>query len=236
MDARADTPTGTDATADRPSTDTPANDSGPQPDAARDNSVDSASPDAASDSGIPDTTPPSDGHSPDASSDAAGDVPSDGAAAMVVTSTGFTEGSMIPADFTCAGANVSPPLAWSPGPPGTQSYALVFTDRSGTPLIHTIMFDIPAATMSLPMNVEKVANPTTPAGAKQVTAYDSKTYGYLGPCPSGVLHNYEFAIHALDVATLPGVTTTSGRAAVAPVINMHTLAKGLLNGQSNAKK
>lgn len=57
----------------------------------------------------------------------------------------------------------------------------------------------------------------------------------LGPCPSGILHNYEFSVHALDVATLPGVTTTSSRVQVDPVITTHRLAKGLLNGQSNAK-
>ena len=156
---------------------------------------------------------------------------------MVLTSTGFTEGAMIPSDFTCAGTNVSPPLQWTAGPPNTMSYAVVLTDRTvGAVLAHSILYDIPPTVTSLPMNVEKVANPSTPAGSKQVRAYDGVTYGYMGPCPSGVLHNYEFSVHAIDVAMLPGVTTTSMRPVVDPVIAMHTVAIGLLNGQSNAKK
>jgi hypothetical protein len=153
---------------------------------------------------------------------------------MVLTSSGFVEGAMIPADFTCAGTNVSPPLQWTPGPAGTMSYALVFTDRNNS-LIHSIIYDIPSSVTSLPMAVERTANPTMPAGAKQLAAYDG-TPGYAGPCPSGILHTYEFSIRAIDVAALPGVTTSSMRPIVEPIITMHTLARGVLTGQSNAKK
>ena len=156
---------------------------------------------------------------------------------MVLTSTGFTEGAMIPSDFTCAGTNVSPPLQWTPGPSNTMSYAVLLTDRTpGAVLIHSIIYDIPSTVTSLPMNVDKLANPSTPAGAKQVRAYDGVTYGYMGPCPAGALHQYEFSVRAIDVAALPGVMTTSTRTQVEPVVTMHTLASGLLNGQSNAKK
>jgi Raf kinase inhibitor-like YbhB/YbcL family protein len=188
------------------------------------------------DGGMTDATPPTD-VSGDAPRDASTDVPSDGAATMVLTSTGFVEGAMIPSDFTCAGTNVSPPLTWTAGPAGTMSYAVELTDRTvGAVLIHSIIFDIPPSTMSLPMSVEKVANPSVPTGSKQVKGYDNVTYGYLGPCPNGNLHNYEFSVHALDVAALPGVTTTSMRPDVDMAINAHRLAKGLLNGQSSAKK
>jgi Raf kinase inhibitor-like YbhB/YbcL family protein len=217
-DARPDTPAGTDVAAD-----------GSTPGDATDGpAMDASSP---PDGGAPDGTPPTDGSTGDGRSDAP-----TGDGGMTLTSTGFTEGAMILSDFTCAGTNVSPPLQWTPGPPGTLSYAVIFTDRSPPPLIHSIIYDIPASVTSLPMNVEKVANPTVPAGAKQVRGYDNSTYGYLGPCPNGALHNYEFSVRAIDVAALPGVMTTSTRAVVEPVINMHTLASGLLNGQSNAKK
>jgi Raf kinase inhibitor-like YbhB/YbcL family protein len=156
---------------------------------------------------------------------------------MVLTSSGFVEGAMIPSDFTCAGTNVSPPLQWTPGPSGTMSYAVILTDRTtGAVLIHSIIYDIPSNVTSLPMNVDKLANPSTPAGAKQLHAYDNTTYGYMGPCPNGVLHNYEFSVRAVDVAALPGVMTTSMRTVVEPIITMHTLASGVLNGQSSAKK
>jgi Raf kinase inhibitor-like YbhB/YbcL family protein len=232
MDARADTPTGTnDAAADRPSTiDAPGSDSGtgdatPIPDGSP---PDTSSP---PEGGQPDSLPPSDGSSGDAPSDARADGPAgDGAASMVLTSSAFAEGDMLPADFTCTGTNVSPPLQWTAGPSGTMSYALILTDRTpGGVLIHSIIYDIPSSVMSLPMNVEKLANPTTPAGAKQLRAYDNTTYGYMGPCPPSGTHNYEFSVRAVDVTALPGVMTTSSRTMAEPIITMHTLASGLLN-------
>jgi Raf kinase inhibitor-like YbhB/YbcL family protein len=237
MDVRPDTPPGTsDAAPDRPTTmDAPTSDGGTAdtstpPDGPP---TDTGSP---PDGGQPDTTPPTDSSSGDAPSDSRTDGPvGDGAATMVLTSSAFSEGAMLPVDFTCSGTNVSPPLQWTPGPAGTLSYAVVFTDRTpGSVLIHSIIYDIPSSVTSLPMNVEKVANPSTPAGAKQLRAYDNMTYGYMGPCPPSGTHNYEFSVRAVDVAALPGVMTTSTRAIAEPVITMHTLASGLLN--STAKK
>jgi hypothetical protein len=244
MDARADTPSGNnDAAPDRPPMMDARPDTGSPVDAAPDTTMppgDGSSMDTITppDAGQPDSTPPTDGSGGDTGSDAPRDTPvGDGSNTMVLTSSGFVEGAMIPSDFTCAGTNVSPPLQWTPGPSGTMSYAVILTDRTpNAVLTHSIIYDIPSSVTSLPMNVEKVANPSTPAGAKQVRAYDNTTYGYLGPCPSGALHNYEFSVHAIDVAALPGVMTTSTRAQVEPVITMHKLASGLLNGQSNAKK
>ena len=48
-----------------------------------------------------------------------------------------------------------------------------------------------------------------PPGSKQVKSYDNATFGYLGPCPGGNVHSYEFDLYAVDAATLPGVTTSS---------------------------
>src|SRR5881392_3770958 len=39
------------------------------------------------------------------------------AMAFSLTSTAFTEGSAVPPKYTCDGADVSPPLAWSDAPP-----------------------------------------------------------------------------------------------------------------------
>jgi len=148
--------------------------------------------------------------------------------AFTLTSTGFTEGMAIPAKYTCKGMNVSPDLTWTAGPAGTQSYAVVLTDKSNN-LIHWVIWDIPAASLSLPEGVMNVANPATPAGAKQVKSYDNQTFGYLGPCPPN-LHTYEFAVFALDVATLPNVTTGSTRTAVKAEIVKHNPASATLTG------
>jgi Raf kinase inhibitor-like YbhB/YbcL family protein len=153
---------------------------------------------------------------------------SGGMAAFTLTSTGFAEGAAIPAKFACAGANTSPDFAWTPGPTGTLSYAILLTDKSNN-LIHWVMWDIPAATTSLPADLEKKANPAIPAGSKQAKAYDNQTFGYLGPCPPSV-HTYEFAVVALDVATLPNVTTASTRPQVDAQILNHDLGTATLTG------
>jgi len=44
------------------------------------------------------------------------------------------------------------------------------------------------------------------------------------------IHNYRFTVYALDVATLPGVTTSTDRNAVRTQILAHDLAAANLNG------
>jgi len=157
-----------------------------------------------------------------------GGVGTGGMAAFALTSTGFTEGTAIPDKYACSGQNVSPDLGWTPGPAGTLSYAVLLTDKSNS-LIHWAIWDIPGAVTSLPEQVENAANPATPAGAKQAKSYDNKTFGYLGPCPNNT-HTYQFDVYALDVATLPNVTTASTRDEVAAEVLNHDLATASLSG------
>ena len=51
---------------------------------------------------------------------------------LQVSSAAFEPGGEIPAQYSCQGANLSPPLEWSGVPEGTQSLALVVSD-----LLHT---------------------------------------------------------------------------------------------------
>jgi Raf kinase inhibitor-like YbhB/YbcL family protein len=98
--------------------------------------------------------------------------------------------------------------------------------------IHWAIWDIPASVTSLPMSVERVTNPTTPQGAKQdKTNIDNSTWpGYTGPCPGSANQKYEYAVYALDVATLPMVTVQSTTADVDKAIKAHQLARATLTG------
>lgn len=168
----------------------------------------------------------------DAASSAA-DATSGSADAMAIdggnftlTSSVMTDGGDFPVMYTCAGTNVSPPLAWTGAPAGTMAYALVFLDTNNG-LIHSVMWDIPSATMSLPENVEKVYEPSVPAGAKQTRAYSPSTRGYLGPCP-GKPHLYRFTLHAVDVATLPGLGMSTTRMEANSAIEAASIATATL--------
>ncbi len=126
-----------------------------------------------------------------------------------LTSATLTEGGTFPKESTCnatpQSSMASPPFTWTPGPPGTKSYALVLVDTSNG-LAHSAMYDIPATVFELPKGVERKYQPAVPAGAKQTKAYDGVTFGYLGPCPPTGEHVYQFTLYALDVDTLPNMT------------------------------
>jgi Raf kinase inhibitor-like YbhB/YbcL family protein len=156
-----------------------------------------------------------------------GDVTS----AFHLTSPAFTEGQTIPAVNTCAGANTSPQLDWTAGPTGTMSYAIIFTDKNNM-LRHWAIWDIPASTTSLQANVPKMSMPAMPAGAKQVSF---SGMGYAGPCPGPMDHTYEFAVYAVNVATLPGTSTTPSRMAaqnVEAIVLPRQIAKATLSGHA----
>src|SRR4029077_5197185 len=70
----------------------------------------------------------------------------------------FTDGSAVPAKYTCDGPDVSPPLAWSDPPPGTVSFALMADDPdapAGT-WVHWVLYTLPPPAAELPENVAKV--------------------------------------------------------------------------------
>ncbi|WEK48078.1 MAG: YbhB/YbcL family Raf kinase inhibitor-like protein [Candidatus Andeanibacterium colombiense] len=120
---------------------------------------------------------------------------------MRLTSTAFAPGATIPAEFTCAGAGISPPLAWTDPPAGTKSFALVVEDPDapGGVFRHWGVYDIPADRHALAAG----AASSTEAGTRTVNDFGKSGYG--GPCPPpGDPHHYAFRILALDVAHLPG--------------------------------
>jgi Raf kinase inhibitor-like YbhB/YbcL family protein len=145
----------------------------------------------------------------------------DAAAALALTSPAFTEGGAIPQDQSCNGANTSPQLAWVGAPPSAMSFAVVLTDKSNA-LVHWVIYDIPASATGLPADVDKVFAPPDVAGAHQTASYQANVRGYNGPCPPNT-HTYEFAVHVLDVAALPGATMQTNRAQAITLIDQHRI-------------
>ena len=119
--------------------------------------------------------------------------------AFTLTSTAFSDGAAIPAQYTCDGVDVSPPLAWSGPPPGTRSFALIADDPDapvGT-WVHWVLYNLPAAVSELPENIAKVESLDL-GGARQ-GRNDFRRPGYGGPCPPpGPAHRYFFKLYALD--------------------------------------
>lgn len=145
-----------------------------------------------------------------------------------ITSSAFQDGGLIPAKYTCDGADVSPPLQWDNVPQGAKSIALICDDPDapmGT-FVHWVLFNLPAETRQL---AEKVAaDKTLPSGARQGTSGFGRV-GYGGPCPPSGTHRYFFKIYALD--TTLDLPAGARKSDLLKVMQGHILAQGQLVGK-----
>ncbi len=147
---------------------------------------------------------------------------------ITVSSEAFMEGGAIPAEYTCDGRNVSPPLSWKGIPENAKSIALIMDDPDapmGT-WVHWVLFNIPSNTEKLPKGIPK--NPTLGDGSRQgMTSFGRPGYG--GPCPPSGMHRYYFKIYALD--TMLDLQTNATKREVENAMKGHVLAQGELMGR-----
>lgn len=122
---------------------------------------------------------------------------------LAMTSPAFTQGGVIPVEYTCDGADVSPELNIVGLPAPTRALAIIVEDPDA-PLgtwYHWVEFDIPADTGSF-----DIQRATAEIGVRGVNSWNLE--GYMGPCPpEGEEHDYIFRIYALssDLGLPPGV-------------------------------
>ena len=147
---------------------------------------------------------------------------------IILKSDSFSDGGMIPAKYTCDGANISPQLSWDNAPKGTKSFVLICEDPDapmGT-FTHWVLYDIPADVHELPENLPK--DKILPNGAKQGIT-DFKKVGYGGPCPPNGTHRYYFKLYALD--TLLNLEPALKKEDILKAMNGHILAQGQIMGK-----
>jgi len=148
--------------------------------------------------------------------------------AITITSAAFTEGGMIPKEYTCDGRDISPPLAWTGAPEGTRSLAIICDDPDapvGT-WVHWVLFSIPVTAAELPKSIP--GDKLLENGARH-GINDFGKFGYGGPCPPGGTHRYYFKIYALDtdLTQEPGITKVE----LLKAMEGHILAEGQLMGR-----
>jgi len=148
--------------------------------------------------------------------------------AITITSIAFTEGGIIPRDYTCDGKNISPPLTWVGVPECTKSIAIICDDPDapmGT-WVHWLLFNIPATVNELPQGMP---NAKVLENGSKHGINDFRKFGYGGPCPPGGTHRYYFKIYALDIKLMqePGLTKSE----LLKAIKDHILAEGQLMGR-----
>jgi len=156
------------------------------------------------------------------------DVVSQGGARMKLTSSAFSEGTMIPVRYTCAGDDLSPPLAWSDIPVGAKSLALIADDPDapvGT-WVHWVAFNLPIAGRGLP---EGIKDEKQLSGGGVQGANSWRRLGYGGPCPPSGTHRYFFKLYALD--TILFLDNRAAAKDVQVAMKGHILAEAQLMGR-----
>ncbi len=190
-----------------------------------------------------------------------------------VSSGVFSRIRRIPIEFTCTdnywypetgearyGEDKSPPLAWTAGPEGTVSYALIVDDPDAveydpgviSPRVHWVIWNIPAGVTEL---AEHVATTTEVAAIGPSTRQginDFDVTGWSGPCPPPNVitifqrddyvgtkktqypHAYAFTVYALDAEL--DLAAGSNKNDLLAAMDGHILAAGQLTGEYINKK
>ncbi|PKN03567.1 YbhB/YbcL family Raf kinase inhibitor-like protein [Candidatus Dependentiae bacterium HGW-Dependentiae-1] len=160
---------------------------------------------------------------------------------LIVTSSAFASGDVIPIAYTCEGANTPPPIAWKRVPPGTRSFALLFEysrKASGQSWVHWLIYDIPSYRREfLVKDYQELSGEgsgthrdvrTEQLGKVGINSWKKESYG--GPCPPAGLQEYHFTVFALDVETLNLKGPVTKNIFLETVNKGHVLATGKLVG------
>jgi len=152
---------------------------------------------------------------------------------LKVNSGVFGDGDVIPDEFSDYDHGASFPLAWSDGPVGTRSYAVLVEDpdvkKAPVPFSHWVVWNIPVHANHLPRGVPSRGTLDDPSGAHQ-GATSMGNVGYFGPRPPAgdPAHHYHVQVFAVDrVLELP---SGADRDALVAAIAGHVLASGELVG------
>lgn len=111
---------------------------------------------------------------------------------MKIESPAFSNNQPIPAEYTCDGKDVNPPLKISEVPEETKSLVLIVDDPDapGGTWVHWTLWNIDPKITEIPEN-------SVPGGTVEGRTDFGKP-GYGGPCPPSGIHHYHFKLYALD--------------------------------------
>lgn len=122
--------------------------------------------------------------------------------ALNLRSTAFSHNATMPAEYTCEGRNISPPLSWSAPPAGTKSLVLIVDDPDAPDpqapkmtWVHWVLYNLPPTAGHLPAGIIDVELPP----GTLIGINDRKNVGYNGPCPPIGTHRYFHKLYAVDI-------------------------------------
>ena len=159
-------------------------------------------------------------------------------APLAIHSPAFQPSAAIPSEYTCEGADRSPPLTIENVPPGTRSLALIVDDPDAPDprapkktWVHWVVFNLPPDTRELAA-APKDGGAGLPPGAA-VGRNDWNKAGWGGPCPPIGRHRYFHKLYALDTTLELDVPT---KAELEAAMRDHVLAETELIGTYEKRK
>ncbi len=152
---------------------------------------------------------------------------------FMLKSSSFADGAPLPTEYSCDGADQSPPLEWSAPPAGTKSFAVIVDDPdapSGT-FGHWAAFNIPAMARDLAAGAGNQSEGMMAQGQN-----DFGRSGYGGACPpqGHGPHRYRFKLFALNVDRLD-VPSSARVKDVEARAEQHLVARAELTGTYERK-
>ncbi len=151
---------------------------------------------------------------------------------IILKSSSFNNGEMMPSRHAYDKENISPGLSWENIPANASSIAIICDDPDA-PVgnwVHWIIFNIPPTKKELEEDIPKV--PELPGGSRQ-GRNDYGKIGYGGPCPPYGTHRYIFKIFALDAKL--DLKAGCSRGEIMNAMKNHILDKGELTGLYSRK-
>jgi hypothetical protein len=160
-----------------------------------------------------------------------------GAPPLLMTTTAWEDGGVIPAKFVGA-MGVSPELKFSQVPMGTLSFVLLFHDpepvlQNGLmDVTHWLVWNIPGTSTGLPEGM--MPSPEMPDGTRQVSL---RSNGYMGPgAGPGPYHHYTLELYALNIklevpAQPNSQQAAETRKAIWAAMDGHIVGKAIIVGR-----
>lgn len=151
---------------------------------------------------------------------------------LILKSSAFNDGDILPVKYTCDGEGINPPLQWESVPADTASFVIICEDPDapGGTFTHWMIYNIPADSRNIQENLP--LKPELRNGSLQGKNDFSKT-GYGAPCPPGGTHRYNFMIFALD--NMLSIDSGVKRNTLDKAMTNHIIGEGLLKSQYSAK-
>ena len=140
---------------------------------------------------------------------------------MQIESPAFVHQQFIPQEYTCQGADISPPLIFRDVPKEAISLVLIVDDPDapGRIFVHWLAWNIPADAHHLPSGERP---------SKQ-GKNDFGTLRYGGPCPPpGKPHRYFFKLYAID--TLLNLANGASKKELESALDGHVVDQAELIG------